>query len=170
MPRSPPMKRRKVSDSLLLGSNLMDQSFENGNLSKALNNFEILPHRCRSQNSKVLPIPMHMSRSIKGNDLMPSSIIDEVSPSTMKIALSPGNKPFYSPIFPAGEKCFDLPTAFKINEKTSANQPVVPTVLFTPSSPTLPSTDNENVFSTSSTSISETTKSFLLRQDPHLCL
>ncbi|GBN90236.1 hypothetical protein AVEN_24774-1 [Araneus ventricosus] len=115
--------------------------------------------------SKPFSIPPYASRSPKGNDLIPGSGVDEVSPSNIKVTLSPGNKPFYSPIFPATERSFDLPVSSKPKEKSGLNQPIVPTVLFTPSSPTMPSTDNENAFSTT-TSISEPTKKFLAPARP----
>ncbi|XP_055945282.1 uncharacterized protein LOC129975987 isoform X2 [Argiope bruennichi] len=312
MPRSPPMKRRKVSDSLLLGSSLVDSSLDivKDNPTKVLNNLDVLPHQGRSQiiklfggevqvndeaitkkikikttlpgafstipnkfsnaskkpktfedieiekdsnsspgvivtiaqhihnsgatvhlptrrsasnispvvaistvsdsipkypkvitssvsnfsrldyqlesfkpsndnkefvsypcdffpgpDSKPFSIPLYASRSSKGNDLIPGSVIDEVSPGGIKVTLSPGNKPFYSPIFPAAEKSVDLPLSSKPKDKSSVNQPNVPTVLFTPSSPTLPSADNENAFP-STTSISEPTKKFLAPARP----
>ncbi|CAL1270367.1 unnamed protein product [Larinioides sclopetarius] len=312
MPRSPPMKRRKVSDSLLLGSSLVDTSLDivKDNSTKVLNNLDILPHQGRSQiiklfggevqvndeaitkkikikttlpgafstipnkfsntnkkpktfedieidkdsnsspgvivtiaqhihnsgatvhlptrrsvsnispvvaissvsdnipkypkvitssvsnfsrlgyqlesfkpsiehkdsasypcdffpgpDSKPFSIPLYASCASKGNDFIPGSVVDEISPSNIKVTLSPGNKPFYSPIFPATEKSFDLPVSSKPIEKSSVNQPIVPTVLFTPSSPTMPSADNENAFPTT-TSISEPTKKFLAPARP----
>ncbi|GFT91871.1 zinc finger protein 40 [Nephila pilipes] len=113
--------------------------------------------------SKTFPTAMHVSRSSK-NDLMP--VIDELSPGSIKVALSPGNKPFYSPIFPASEKSFDLLLAARPPDKVSANQPIVPTVLFTPSSPTMPSTESENTFTSVTSSISEPTKKFLAPARP----
>ncbi|GFU40564.1 transcription factor HIVEP3 [Trichonephila clavipes] len=311
MPRSPPVKRRKVSDSLLLGSNVVDHTPDiNDNSTKVLSNLDILPHRGRSQSvhlfggevqvmdgaktkkikikttlpgafsmftnkfsstikkSKIsddleiekdssnspgvivtiaqhihksggtvhlptrrsasnispvvaissisesipkypkleilpasnytrtghqselyklsddrkessiqslsypcdfLPGPdskafsLHVSRSFK-NDLMP--VVDETSPGSAKISLPPVSKPFYSPIFPASEKSFDLLATTKSLDKISANQPIVPTVLFTPSSPTMPSSEIENVFTSVTISISEPTKRFLAPARP----
>ncbi|XP_054724759.1 LOW QUALITY PROTEIN: uncharacterized protein LOC129235099 [Uloborus diversus] len=64
---------------------------------------------------------------------------------------------YYSSIFSSAPKCLELPFS-SCNEKESESSPVVPTVIFTPSSPTHSKNENE---APSSESISQPMKKFL---------
>lgn len=119
--------------------------------------YDVLP----GPDSKSFIMPKYTSSAFT---FMPSSTMDELSLPSFKMT-SPGNKPFYSPIFSTDEKSFELAITAASEDKLISNNPVVPTVMFTPSSPTMPSTDNENVFPPA-TSISETTKKFLTPTRP----
>lgn len=86
------------------------------------------------------------------------------SSSTNELPFSTSN-PFYSTIFSFDKKNFELTTTTNSKEESTSNYPIVPTVLFTPSSPTMPSNDNDAVLPPA-TSISEATKKFLAPTRP----
>ncbi|XP_035225653.1 uncharacterized protein LOC118198146 isoform X2 [Stegodyphus dumicola] len=111
--------------------------------------------------SPITSSPLALSSCIKSKDSIPGSVVDEISPVNIKASVSPNSKPFYSPIFSSTEKSLELP----ISSKEVKNNHIVPTVMFTPSSPTLTSSDNE-ITTANTSSISEPTKKFLAPTRP----
>lgn len=110
-------------------------------------------------------LPISFSNISKNEEFRPGSIVEEISPTAIRVPVSPGNKPFYSPIFSTEEKSFESTIVSYHKEKNSHDNREVPTVVFTPSSPTLPTTDSE-VSPISSTNISEPAKKFLAPTRP----
>lgn len=100
----------------------------------------------------------------KVDDFKPGSVVEEISPIAIKVPISPGNKPFYSPIFSNEERTFES-TVCSMKCKDGQNNRIVPTVVFTPSSPTQPTTDSDTQ-SAISTSISDSNKKFLAATRP----
>ncbi|KAG8190514.1 hypothetical protein JTE90_006681 [Oedothorax gibbosus] len=113
--------------------------------------YNVLP----GPDTKSFTIPPNTS-NFALNEFMSSSSPNELPSST--------SKPFYSPIFSFDKRNFELTTTANSKEESTSTFPIVPTVLFTPSSPTRPSNDNELV--PPATSISETTKKFLAPTRP----
>nr|XP_015924919.1 uncharacterized protein LOC107452830 isoform X2 [Parasteatoda tepidariorum] len=97
--------------------------------------------------------------SVKGS-VLPGPPNDELS-TIVKANVSPSNKLFYSPIFSTIDDKFETFTKGKDTESKGSH--VVPTVLFTPSSPTFSAADEEV---SPANSISEPNKKFLAPTRP----